>query len=59
MELATPLSFNRFLGRQYGDFMSLAHSPNRIPNVYLCGQNVAAASAVLGGDAMADLAGDE
>jgi all-trans-retinol 13,14-reductase len=69
----------RFLGRQYGDFMSLAHSPNRlalghlsshthIPNLYLSGQDVAAAgvsgalmggvvaaSAALGGDALADL----
>jgi all-trans-retinol 13,14-reductase len=83
MELATPLSFNHFLGRQYGDFMSLAHSPNRfalrdlsshthIPNLYLAGQDVAAAgvsgavmggvvaaSAVLGRDALADLPGDK
>ena len=79
VELATPLSFNHFLGRQYGDFMSLAHSPNRfalrdlsshthIPNLYLSGQDVAAAgvsgalmggvvaaSAILGRDALADL----
>jgi all-trans-retinol 13,14-reductase len=82
MELATPLSFNHFLGRQYGDFMSLAHTPQRfaqrglssythIPNLYLAGQDVVAAgvsgavmggvvaaSAVLGRDALADLAGD-
>jgi all-trans-retinol 13,14-reductase len=80
MELATPLSFNHFLGRQYGDFMSLAHTPQRfaqrglsshthIPNLYLAGQDIAAAgvsgavmggvvaaSAVLGRDALADLA---
>ncbi len=79
MELATPLSFNHFLGRQYGDFMSLAHSPNRfalrdlsshtrIRNLYLSGQDVAAAgvsgalmggvvaaSAVLDRDVLADL----
>jgi len=78
-ELATPLSFNHFLGRQYGDFMSLAHSPRRfalrglsshthVPNLYLSGQDVAAAgvsgavmggavaaSAVLGRDVFADL----
>jgi all-trans-retinol 13,14-reductase len=83
MELATPLSFNHFLGRQYGDFMSLAHSPNRfalrnlschthIPNLYLSGQDVAAAgvsgavmggvvaaSAVLGRDALGDLPTDK
>jgi len=79
LELATPLSFNHFLGRQYGDFMSLAHSPRRfalrglsshslVPNLYLSGQDVAAAgvsgavmggavaaSAVLGRDVFADL----
>jgi all-trans-retinol 13,14-reductase len=82
-ELATPLSFNHFLGRQYGDFMSLAHSPNRfalrdlsshthVPNLYLSGQDVAAAgvsgavmggivaaSAVLGRDVLADLRTDK
>jgi all-trans-retinol 13,14-reductase len=79
VELATPLSFNHFLGRQYGDFMSLAHSPQRfalrglsshthIPNLYLSGQDIAAAgvsgaimggavaaSTVLGRDVFADL----
>jgi phytoene dehydrogenase-like protein len=50
------------LGRQYGDFMSLAHSPRRfalqrlsshthVPNLYLSGQDVAAgvSGAVVGG----------
>jgi all-trans-retinol 13,14-reductase len=82
LELATPLSFNHFLGRQYGDFMPLAHSPRRfalqglsshthVPNLYLSGQDVAAAgvsgavvggavaaSAVLGRDVFADLPTD-
>jgi all-trans-retinol 13,14-reductase len=63
VELATPLSFNHFLGRQYGDFMSLAHNPQRfalrelsshtaIPGLYLSGQDVAAAGvsgALMGG----------
>jgi all-trans-retinol 13,14-reductase len=83
LELATPLSFNHFLGRQYGDFMSLAHSPQRfalqglssythVPNLYLAGQDVAAAgvsgaivggavaaSAVLGRDVFSDLPTDK
>jgi all-trans-retinol 13,14-reductase len=83
LELATPLSFNHFLGRHYGDFMSLAHSPRRfalqglsshthVPNLYLSGQDVAAAgvsgaimggavaaSAVLGRDVLADLPTDK
>jgi all-trans-retinol 13,14-reductase len=83
VELATPLSFNHFLGRRHGDFMSLAHSPRRfalqglnshshVPNLYLSGQDVAAAgvsgalmggviaaSAVLGHDALVDLASDK
>ncbi len=83
VELATPLSFNHFLGRQYGDFMSLAHSPRRfalqglsshthVPNLYLSGQDVAAAgvsgaivggavaaSAVLGRDVFGDLPADK
>lgn len=57
VELATPLSFNHFLNRQYGDFMSLAASPQRfalpglsahsgIPNLYFSGQDVAAAGVV-------------
>ncbi|WP_338889054.1 NAD(P)/FAD-dependent oxidoreductase [Rhodococcus sovatensis] len=56
-ELATPLSFNHFLGRSHGDFMSLAASPARfaipnlgahsgIENLYLAGQDVAAAGVV-------------
>ncbi|KUO16459.1 FAD-dependent oxidoreductase [Streptomyces dysideae] len=63
MELATPLSFNHFLGRTHGDFMSLAHTPERfaqrglgartsIPGLFLSGQDVAAAGvsgAVVGG----------
>jgi len=71
---ATPLSFNYFLGRQYGDFMSLAHTPQRfaqrglsshthIPNLYLSGQDFAAAGvsgALMGGVvAAADLPGDK
>jgi all-trans-retinol 13,14-reductase len=57
LELATPLSFNHFLNRQYGDFMSLAATPQRfalrnlsahtaIPNLYLSGQDVVAAGVV-------------
>ncbi|WP_329557326.1 phytoene desaturase family protein [Streptomyces sp. NBC_00696] len=63
MELATPLSFNHFLGRTHGDFMSLAHTPERfaqrglsahttVPGLFLSGQDVAAAGvsgAVTGG----------
>lgn len=56
-ELATPLSFNHFLGRSRGDFMSLAASPARfairdlgahsgVANLYLAGQDVAAAGVV-------------
>ncbi|WP_338889410.1 hypothetical protein [Rhodococcus sovatensis] len=56
-ELATPLSFNHFLGRSHGDFMSLAASPARfairdlgahsgVPGLYLAGQDVAAAGVV-------------
>jgi len=51
MELATPLSFNHFLGREQGEIMSLAHTPKRyqkrwlraispIPNLFLSGQDV-------------------
>nr|WP_218681706.1 NAD(P)/FAD-dependent oxidoreductase [Rhodococcus qingshengii] len=57
-ELATPLSFNHFLGRTHGDFMSLAASPARFAisnlgahsgpkNLYIAGQD-AAASGVVG-----------
>ncbi|MGY1496812.1 phytoene desaturase family protein [Streptomyces sp. QTS52] len=63
MELATPLSFNHFLGRQHGDFMSLAHTPQRfadralgtrtpVTNLFLSGQDVVAAGvsgAIVGG----------
>ncbi|MFG2732346.1 phytoene desaturase family protein [Streptomyces canus] len=63
VELATPLSFNHFLGRRHGDFMSLAHTPQRfadralsahtpVPNLYLSGQDVVAAGvsgAIVGG----------
>ena len=56
-ELATPLSFNHFLNREHGDFMSLAASPQRfalrslsahsgVPNLYLSGQDVTAAGVV-------------
>ncbi|WP_100459903.1 phytoene desaturase family protein [Mycobacteroides abscessus] len=56
-ELATPLSFNHFLNREHGDFMSLAASPQRfalkklrahtgVANLYLAGQDVAAAGVV-------------
>ncbi|MBF6451072.1 NAD(P)/FAD-dependent oxidoreductase [Nocardia elegans] len=56
-ELATPLSFNHFLGREHGDFMSLAASPARfairglsahsgVENLFLSGQDVAAAGVV-------------
>lgn len=80
VEVATPLSFNHFLNREHGDFMSLAASPERfavkklsahtgVPNLYLAGQDVAAAgvvgavqggvvaaSAVLGRNVMSDIA---
>ncbi|MEX3755781.1 NAD(P)/FAD-dependent oxidoreductase [Mycobacteroides abscessus] len=57
LELATPLSFNHFLNREYGDFMSLASTPERfavtklgahtgVANLYLTGQDVAAAGVV-------------
>jgi all-trans-retinol 13,14-reductase len=63
MELATPLSYNHFLGRRHGDFMSLAHTPQRfadrslgartpVPRLFLSGQDVAAAGvsgAIVGG----------
>ena len=55
-ELATPLSFNHFLNREHGDFMSLAATPNalhsqaqrtqRHPNLYLSCQGVTAAGVV-------------
>lgn len=56
-ELATPLSFNHFLNREHGDFMSLAASPKRfavdklsahtgVENLYLAGQDVAASGVV-------------
>ena len=56
-ELATPLSFNHFLNREHGDFMSLAASPERfavknlsahtrVANLFLAGQDVAAAGVV-------------
>ncbi|WP_298562359.1 phytoene desaturase family protein [Streptomyces luteogriseus] len=62
-ELATPLSFNHFLGRERGDFMSLAHTPQRfalrglgahthVPGLLLTGQDVASAGvsgAIMGG----------
>lgn len=63
VELATPLSFNHFLGRTTGDFMSLAHTPERfrqrwisahtpVPGLYLSGQDVVCAGvsgAMVGG----------
>jgi all-trans-retinol 13,14-reductase len=63
LELGTPLTFNHFLGRESGDFMSLAHTPTRfrqrwlgtrtsVPNLFLCGQDAAAAGvsgAMVGG----------
>lgn len=63
VELATPLSFNHFLGRTKGDFMSLAHTPERfrqrwisahspVPGLYFSGQDVVAAGisgAMIGG----------
>ncbi|MFD7011265.1 hypothetical protein [Rhodococcus jostii] len=56
-ELATPLGFNHFLGRDRGDFMSLAASPKRfairglgahsgVPNLFFSEQDVAAAGVV-------------
>ncbi|MEU5259803.1 NAD(P)/FAD-dependent oxidoreductase [Amycolatopsis sp. NPDC021455] len=62
-ELATPLSFNHFLGRTTGDFMSFAHTPERfrqgwisahspVPGLYFAGQDVVAAGisgAMVGG----------
>jgi hypothetical protein len=50
------MSSNHFLGRQYGDFMSLAYSPNRFALQRL---GVVAAFAVLGRDALADMPGDK
>lgn len=63
MELATPVSFNHFLGREHGDFMSLAHTPARyadrrlgtrtaVPNLFLTGQDTVSAGvsgAIVGG----------
>ncbi len=63
VELATPLSFNHFLGRERGDFMSFAHTPERfaqrwisahspVPGLYFSGQDVVAAGisgAMVGG----------
>lgn len=63
VELATPLSFNHFLGRSTGDFMSFAHTPHRfrqrwisahspVPGLYFSGQDVVAAGisgAMVGG----------
>ncbi|WP_428340516.1 phytoene desaturase family protein [Mycobacterium sp.] len=62
-ELATPLSFNHFLGKGTGDFMSFAHTPDRfrqrwinahspVPGLYFSGQDVVAAGvsgAMIGG----------
>ncbi len=63
MELATPLSFNHFLGRSQGDFMSYAQTPERfeqrwmrahspVKNLYFSAQDVAGAGvsgAMVGG----------
>lgn len=63
MELATPLSFNHFLGRERGEIMSLAHTPVRfrqrwlravspVPNLFISGQDVSSggiAGAIGGG----------
>ena len=63
VELGTPLTFNHFLGRKSGDFMSFAHTPTRfrqrwlgprtsVPNLFLCGQDAASAGvsgAMVGG----------
>lgn len=62
MELATPLSFNHFLGREQGEIMSLAHTPFRyrqrwlramspVPNLFISGQDVTSGGIVgaLGG----------
>jgi all-trans-retinol 13,14-reductase len=62
-ELATPLSFNHFLGRERGDFMSLTHTPQRfalrdlgahthVPGLFRTGQDVVSAGvsgAIMGG----------
>ncbi|MBV8181891.1 MAG: NAD(P)/FAD-dependent oxidoreductase [Mycobacterium sp.] len=62
-ELASPLSFNHFLARASGDFMSYAHTPDRfqqhwisahspVPGLYFSGQDVVAAGvsgAMIGG----------
>ncbi|MGC2781057.1 MAG: NAD(P)/FAD-dependent oxidoreductase [Bradyrhizobium sp.] len=62
-ELATPLSFNHFLGRRHGDFMSYAQTPERfaqgwmrgpgpVRGLYFSGQDVAGAGvsgAMVGG----------
>lgn len=53
-ELATPLSFNHFLNREHGDFMSFAQTPQRfaqrwmrahapVDGLFFSGQDVAAA----------------
>ncbi len=71
-ELATPLSFNHFLGREKGDFMSLAHTPQRfalrglgahthVPGLLLTGQDVASAGvsgAIMGGVVAASAAAE-
>lgn len=67
--VATPLSFNHFLGRSTGDFMSFAHTPDRfrqrwisahspIPGLYFSGQDVVAAGisgAMVGGEQLPHL----
>jgi all-trans-retinol 13,14-reductase len=59
-ELATPLSFNHFLNREHGDFMSLAATPKRL-DVAAAGVvgavqgGVVAASAVLGRNVVSDI----
>lgn len=61
LELATPLSFNHFLGRETGDFMSFAHTPRRfrqrwinahspVPGLFFTGQDVVTGG--IGGAAM-------
>ncbi|KJK33567.1 FAD-dependent oxidoreductase [Lentzea aerocolonigenes] len=63
VELATPMSFNHFLGRTTGDFMGMAHTPERfrqrwisahtpVPGLYFSGQDVVSAGvsgAMVGG----------
>jgi all-trans-retinol 13,14-reductase len=63
VELATPLSFNHFLGRSYGDFMSFAQTPERfeqrwmrahspVRGLYFSGQDITGAGvsgAMVGG----------